>query len=306
MNSLSLNRKVKHRAPLRTLGEGLRRQFGCRVHKVSIHAGLTCPNRDGTLGTSGCVYCGPTGSAASWADQEMTITDQLRCGMAHAKKRFHADRFIAYFQAFTNTFAPARRLQKLWDEALAVEEVVGLSVGTRPDCLPEEILDLVQSYAQSLPYFCLEIGLQSIHDKTLLRIRRGHDFTCFADALDRIQKRDIPVCVHIILGLPGESRQEMMETVQALLDWGVQGVKLHHLHILKGTFLEQEYLKGDVRLFEMDEYIHLVCEILDLIAGRMVIHRFMGEAPENLLLAPSWTRKKNEVLAAIYREFGET
>ncbi len=295
---------IKSQVRVRTLGKELQKNFGCRVHKVPVHAGLTCPNRDGKIGTGGCIYCGPSGSAASWTDPNVGIADQLRNGIAFARRRFHASKFIAYFQAFTNTYGPLDGLKRIWDEALGVEDVIGLSVGTRPDCLPDEALDLIQSYQQRLPYLCLEIGLQSAHVRTLQKVRRGHDFTCFANAVSRAQRREIPVCAHIILGLPGESIKEMMETVQIVLDMGIEGIKLHHLHILKGSPMEQEYLQGKIRLFEMEEYVRLVSNILGLISGRMVIHRFMGEAPGKFLVAPSWTQRKDDVLAAISRELG--
>lgn len=295
---------IRKRVTVRTIGDELRKQFGCRVHKLPVHAAMTCPNRDGTLGSGGCTYCGPSGSAAAWTDPDQPVAGQITAGMAFARSRFHASKFIAYFQPFTNTYAPVRTLKSLWDDILEFPDIVGLSVGTRPDCLPNPALDLFRSYQERLPYLCLEIGLQSAHDKTLNRVHRGHDFACFEDAVSRAQARGIPICVHVILGLPGESEQEMMETVQAVLDMGIQGIKLHHLHIIKGAPMEQEYLQGNVQLLEMEEYVRLVCGILDLISGRMVVHRFMGEAPGDLLVAPSWTRRKGEVLTAIYRESG--
>lgn len=296
---------LKTQVRVRTLGAELRKAFGCRVHKIPLHAGMSCPNRDGTLGTKGCIYCGPLGSAAGWSDPEEGISEQMRCGMALARERFHASMFIAYFQAFTNTYAPIPRLKGLWDEALALPDVVGLSMGTRPDCLLDEVLDLIGSYRERIPYLCLEVGLQSAHDRTLKRIHRGHDFACFADAVSRAQARGIPICVHVILGLPGETTEEMMETIRIVLEMGIEGIKLHHLHILKNSPLEKEYLQGKVRLFEMGEYAALVGRILTLISGRMVIHRFMGEAPEKLLAAPLWTRQKSEVLEAVSRTLEE-
>jgi len=282
--------------------EELQKRFGCRVYKVPVHAGLTCPNRDGTLGTEGCLYCGPSGSAADWSDSKVKISNQLQNGITFARKRFHAEKFIAYFQPYTNTYGTVQRLKRFWDEALEVKDVIGLSVGTRPDCLPDEVLDLIQSYKQSLPYLCLEVGLQSAHDRTLQGIHRGHDFACFKDTVLRAQERGIPICVHIMLGLPGESVEEMMETVRILLDMGIEGIKLHHLHILRGSPWEQDYQQGKIRLFDMEEYVRLVCNILGLISGRMVIHRFMGETPARLLVAPAWTQRKGDVLEAISRE----
>ncbi len=287
---------------VRTFAEELRWRFGCRVHKIPVHVGMTCPNRDGTIGTGGCTFCGPAGSAAGWANPEMSVSDQLIAGIAYAKRRFKAGKFIAYFQPYTNTYASLRRLDALWSEALGVRDVVGLSIGTRPDCLPNEILDRIRFYREILPYLCLEVGLQTIHDQTLRRIRRGHNFDCFADAVCRAQAREIPLCVHIILGLPGETERDMLETVQVLLDMGIQGIKLHHLHIIRGSALEKEYRRGLVPLLTREEYVRLVCKIVRKISGRMVIHRFMGEAPPDLLVAPAWTGNKREVTDAIRKE----
>jgi radical SAM protein (TIGR01212 family) len=298
--------ELKGKIRVRTINEELRERFGCRVHKVPVHAGFTCPNRDGILGTGGCLFCDPHGSAAAWSDPDEGVTAQLRRGMEYARKRFQARKFIAYFQPFSNTYALVSRLKVLWEEALAVDDIVGISVGTRPDCLPEDVLDLIRTYREGTPYFNLEIGLQTVHDKTLREIGRGHDFACFKDAVQRAHRRGIPLCVHIILGLPGETVPEMMETVRTLLDLEIEGIKLHHLHILKGSLLEREYRAGRLSLMTQEEYVSLVCRILELIAGRMVIHRFMGEAPIRRLVAPDWTGRKRDVLAAIARDLGGT
>lgn len=301
---MSATEVLKKRVPIRTLGAELRRRFGCRVHKIPLHTGLTCPNRDGTLATGGCLFCDANGSAATGSDPGKSITAQLLSGIAYGKKRFQADRFVAYFQPFTNTYAPIARLGKLWEEASGVEKVIGLSIGTRPDCLPDAVLDLIADFQSRLEYLDLEIGVQSVHDRTLQRIGRGHDFACVEDAVRRAHRRGISLCAHVILGLPGESRHEMMETVETLLELQVEGIKLHHLHVLKGTRLEQEYRVGKIPLMGQEDYVNLVCRILERIDGRMVIHRFMGEAPTARLVAPEWTGRKRDVQAAILQRMG--
>ncbi len=299
---MSQTEVLKKKVPVRTLGDALRHRFGCRVHKIPLHGGMSCPNRDGTLGTGGCLFCDANGSAATGSDPEKTITAQLHSGIAYGKKRFEAKKFIAYFQPFSNTYAPVSRLQRLWEEAADVEEVLGLSIGTRPDCLPDEVLDLIRSFQSRLEYLDLEIGVQSVHDRTLRRMGRGHDFACVEDTLRRAHGRGIPLCAHVILGLPGETVSDMLETVQTLLDLEVEGIKFHHLHVLRGTLLEKEYRAGRVPLLSMEEYVEVVCRIVERISGRMVIHRFMGEAPSARLVAPAWTGRKRDVLAAILNE----
>jgi radical SAM protein (TIGR01212 family) len=290
---------------VRTVGQELRQRFGCRVHKIPVHAGMTCPNRDGTAGTGGCIYCGQSGSAAAWSGAARPLVEQMQRGIAFARRRFQAKKFIAYLQAFSNTYGPVDRLEACWDRVTDVEDVIGLSVGTRPDCLSKDVLDLISAYHRRLPYFCLEIGLQSAHDRSLRKIRRGHDFACFTDAVAGAQQRGIPLCAHIILGLPGENIPDMLETVQVLLDLGIEGVKLHHLHVLEGTALARQYRAGTLRLFEMDEYVDLVCRILSIIDGRMIIHRLMGEASGEQLIAPGWTACKSQVQNAIYERCGQ-
>ena len=285
--------------PVRTLGAELRRRFGCRVHKVPLHAGMTCPNRDGTLGRGGCLFCDPHGSASARARPDLPVREQLARGMAAARRRYGAERFIAYFQAFTNTYAEPPRLRALWDAAAAVPHVVGLSVGTRPDCVPAPVLELFASYAGRFPYLCLELGLPSAHDPTLARIRRGHDAAAFGRAVERARGLGLGVCAHVILGLPGEGPGEMEATVRYLLDLGVEEVKFHHLHVLRGSAMEAEYRRGRVRLLERDEYVEILARLLTLIRGRMVVHRLLGEAPPDRLVAPAWTRDKAAVLAAL-------
>ncbi len=297
---------LKDAVTVRTIGDELRRQFGCRVHKVPVHAGMTCPNRDGRLGAGGCIYCGPGGSQAAWSDPALSVSEQLRTGMAYARRRYKARKFVAYFQPFTNTYGPVEQLAAHWGAAAGEKDIVGLSVGTRPDCLPEDVLALLVRSRDRLPYLCLELGLQSVHDRTLQILRRGHDFAAFEKAVSRARRREIPLCAHVILGLPGETVEDMMTTVRTLLEMGIEGIKLHHLHVLKNTPLAAAYAKGEIALMSMEAYIDVVAEILRLLSGRMVIHRLMGEAPRGHLVAPAWTTRKPEVVTAIYRRLERT
>ncbi|GLI37655.1 TIGR01212 family radical SAM protein [Geobacter hydrogenophilus] len=279
----------------------LRRVFGCRVQRISVDAGFTCPNRDGTAGTGGCIFCGGKGSGSFGIRPELSVTHQLLHGKDFLARRYGAAKFLAYFQAYSNTYAPVERLRLLYDEALAVPDVAGLIVGTRPDCLPSEVLDLLAGYARRT-YFWLELGLQSPLDRTLISLNRGHDFASFVDAVARSRERGIRVCAHVILGLPGESREEMVATAEILNGLGVEGVKLHQLHVMKGTVLEEMYRQGEGRCLERDAYVDIVCDFLARLDPRIVIHRLVGDAPADQLVAPDWSLRKGEVLDAVDAE----
>ncbi len=284
-----------------SFGEELRRVFGCRVQRISVDAGFTCPNRDGHVGTGGCVFCGGKGSGSFGIKPELSVTRQLEHGKEFLARRYGAAKFLAYFQAYSNTYAPVGQLRELYDEALAVPDMAGLIVGTRPDCLPGDVLELLAGYARRT-YFWLELGLQSPLDRTLALINRGHDFAAFADAVARSRECGIRVCAHVILGLPGESREEMLATAGILNDLGVEGVKIHQLHIMKGTALEDMHRRGEVQCLGRDEYVGLVCDFLERLEPRIVIHRLMGDAPVDHLVAPLWSLHKGEVLAAVDAE----
>ncbi|ABB33376.1 hypothetical protein GeomeDRAFT_2499 [Geobacter metallireducens RCH3] len=279
----------------------LRHIFGCRVQRISVDAGFTCPNRDGAVGTGGCIFCGGKGSGSFGIRPELSVTRQLLHGKEFLARRYGAAKFLAYFQAYSNTYAPVERLRLLYEEALAVSDVAGLIVGTRPDCLPSEVLDLLAGYARRT-YFWLELGLQSPLDRTLALINRGHDFAAFADAVVWSRERGIRVCAHVILGLPGESREEMLATAEILNGLGVEGVKLHQLHVMKGTVLEEMYRRGEVRCLERDAYVDIVCDFLERLDPRIVIHRLVGDAPADHLVAPDWSLRKGEVLDAVDAE----
>jgi uncharacterized protein len=276
-------------------------RFGCRVHKLPIDAGFTCPNRDGSVAAGGCIYCDGRGSALRQAGPLPSVGDQIRRGKAFYKQHPKAEKFIAYFQTFTNTYAPAEKLRALYDEALAVEDVIGLSIGTRPDCVPDETLALIRSYAER-SHVWLEFGLQSIHDRTLERINRGHDAATFRDAVRRASGGPILICVHIIVGLPGETREEILETAKAIAELPVQGIKIHSLLALEGTELGGRYQRGEVTLMTREAYVSTVCDILEILPPGMVIQRLTADGYREIFLGPAWAGNKLAVLNAIDRE----
>lgn len=276
----------------------LKRAFGCRVHRISVDAGFTCPNRDGTVGSDGCIYCGGKGSGAHGILHGASIAEQIEAGKEVMVRKYKAKRFIAYFQAYSNTYAPPDQLRALYDEALAVKDVVGLIVGTRPDCLPKQTLDLLAEYAETT-YFWLELGLQSPLDRTLDYIGRGHDFACFVQAVQECKIRGIRLCGHVILGFPGENREEMLATASVVNDLDMEGVKIHLLHVMNDTPLEGMYRQGLVKLLDRDEYVGLVCDFLERLKPSIFIQRLTGDGGRDHLVAPLWSLQKFEVLNAI-------
>lgn len=279
----------------------LRERFGTRVYRVTLDAGFTCPNVDGSVAVGGCVYCDNRSFSPNRRLPRSTIRAQVQRGIGLVQKRYGADKFLAYFQAATNTYAPLDRLRRLYDEALDHPQIVGLAVGTRPDCVPEPILDLLAGYARDR-YVCLELGLQTMHDRTLDWMNRGHHFDAFADAVHRCQGRGLDLCAHVILGLPGESHDDMLATADALAGLPVNAVKIHNLHVVKNTPLERMYQAGEVRLLERAEYVQVVCDFLERLPPEMVIHRLNGDAPPDYLVAPQWCLDKSSLLRAIHAE----
>ena len=272
--------------------------FGCRVQKITIDAGLSCPNRDGRISTGGCIYCNARGSGTGAFGRGLSITDQLLQGKASLFRRYKAKKFIAYFQSFSNTYAPPQVLKRLYDEALTVKDIVGLAIGTRPDCVNEPVLDLLQGYTSKYLIW-IEYGLQSARDKTLELINRGHDFQSFQNAVDLTLNRGIKICVHVILGLPGENRNDMMNTARRIADLGIDGIKLHLLYVVKGTRLETLYRQGKYKCLEQEEYVDLVCDFLERIPHGMIVQRLTGDPHSQELVAPQWALKKTETLAKI-------
>jgi radical SAM protein (TIGR01212 family) len=283
--------------PYYDLNRALRERFGCRVQKVSLDAGLSCPNRDGRVGRGGCIYCNARGSGTG-ASAFSSITEQLEKGMASLRRRYKAEKFIAYFQSFSNTYAPPEELRRLYEEALAVPDVEGLAIGTRPDCIDEEVLDLLEELSQRV-FLTMEYGLQSIHDRTLERIHRGHTFAVFKETLEKTRRRGVDVCIHIILGLPGEGRQEMLETAEALARMDIQAVKVHLLYVVRGTALHRLYDAGEYRCLDRETYASIVAEFLSFLPPGVVIHRLTGDPHPGELVAPLWALEKQTNLQAI-------
>jgi radical SAM protein (TIGR01212 family) len=279
------------------LNQALRRRFGCRVQKISLDAGLTCPNRDGRLGRGGCIYCNARGSGTgAWPAQ--SITQQLEAGKAFARRRYRAEKFIAYFQSFSNTYAPLEKLGPLYEEALAVPDIAGLAIGTRPDCVEDTVLDLLAEISKRT-WVTLEYGLQSIHDASLERINRGHSAGAFMDAVERTRNRGIDVCTHVILGLPGEGRKDMLETAKALAGADIQALKIHLLYVIRGTALHRLYEMGGYRCLDRGDYADTVAEFLALLPPEMIIHRLTGDPHPDELVAPLWALEKQANLQAI-------
>jgi radical SAM protein (TIGR01212 family) len=272
--------------------------FGCRVQKISIDAGLTCPNRDGTISTGGCIYCNARGSGTGAFDRGLSLTDQLLQSKTFLSRRYKAKKFIAYFQSFSNTYASPQILKRLYDEALGVEDIVGLAIGTRPDCVNEPVLDLLEAYTPDYLIW-IEYGLQSASDKTLEFINRGHDVQCFKDAIRKTSNRGIKICVHVILGLPLENRRDMLQTAQTIADLGIDGIKIHLLYVVKGTLLERHYRQGKYKCLEQQEYVDLVCDFIERIPSDMIIQRLTGDPHSQELVAPQWALKKSDTLAKI-------
>jgi hypothetical protein len=276
-------------------------RFGCKVHKLQIDAGFTCPNRDGKLAVGGCAYCDGRGSTLRQKGPLPSVAEQIRSGKALYRNLRGAAKFIAYFQTFTNTYGPVEKLRALYDEALLQEDVVGISIGTRPDCVDEGILDLLQGYAKT-KHVWIEYGLQSIHDRTLERIGRGHDAADFVEAVRKTAGRGLFVCTHIIAGLPGESREDMIETARAVAALPVDGIKIHSLLALRGTEVGRLYEGGKIALLSQEEYVSTVCDILEILPSETVIQRITAEGYRDIYLGPAWAANKLKVLNAIDRE----
>jgi len=278
-----------------------RNRFGCKVYKLPIDAGFTCPNRDGRVAVGGCSYCDGRGSRLRQAGPLPAVAAQIAKGKAYYTVHRQAGKFIAYFQTFTNTYGEVEQLRRLYDEALAQPDMVGMSIGTRPDCVPDPVLDLLEGYARH-SHIWLELGLQSLHDRTLALLNRGHDARTFLDAVARIQGRGIHLCVHIIVGLPGESRADILATGRALAALPVQGIKIHSLLALRGTALGRRYESGAVKLFSREEYVHTVCDLLEILPPEMVIQRLTADGYKDIFLGPAWAVNKLDVLNGIDAE----
>lgn len=284
-------------------GDYLWDKYGTRVLKLPINAIYTCPNRDGTLSHEGCTFCSEDGSASPTCIGFSEIPMQMENAKNSFKRKDEKTRYIAYFQAFSNTYAPITRLRELYDAAVAVKDVSGLMIATRPDCLPDDILDLIASYKMDNFELWLEIGMQTMHEKSLNLLNRRHTHQDTRDSIFRAAEKGIPVCVHIILGVPQESWKDMMMTAKEISSLPVQGVKIHHFHIIKDTKIESDYNKGKVTPFSFREYVSYVCDFIERLRPNILIHRLHGDRSKESLIAPLWAMHKGTVLKAIEDEF---
>ena len=285
----------------RNVSTYLKDKYGKKIYKVSINAGFTCPNRDGKLGERGCIFCSAGGSGDFAEDSGLSISEQIEAGKRRIEKKIPSEYgLIAYFQAFTNTYAPVETLRNVYMEAVAHPEVEIISVATRPDCLSEEVLNLLSEINKIKPVW-VELGLQTIHEKTAEYIRRGYPLATFDEAVGNLRKRGIETIVYIILGLPGESREDMLETVRYVGESGVQGIKLQLLHVLKNTDLAEDYLAGKFQCLTLDEYAELVKDCLEILPEDIIIHRMTGDGDKKILIAPEWSGDKKNVLNTLNR-----
>ena len=272
----------------------LKNYFGEKIYKVSLDGGFTCPNRDGTLGTGGCIFCSEGGSGDFASSSCLSVTDQISAGIEMVSKKIENGKYIAYFQAFTNTYGPIEKLESLYMEAIHDPRIVALAIGTRPDCLPPEVLNLLERLNQIKPVF-VELGLQTIHEKTAEFINRGYNLDCFNNAVTRLNQANIDIIVHLILGLPGESIEDILQSVDYVCSLHIQGIKLQLLHILKNTTLADIYMRNPFHVFTMDEYVSLIGKCLEHIPSNIVIHRLTGDGPKSLLIEPLWSGNKKLV-----------
>lgn len=291
-----------------TLSEHYRRRFGCKVYKLSLQSGCSCPNRDGNIGFGGCIFCSEGGSG-DFAAPLLPIEEQIQIAKHRVEHKLPKDksgRYIAYFQSYTNTYGDVKRLSMLYRKTLSFLEIVGISIGTRPDCLPEEMLDML-SELNAIKPVTVELGLQTVHNKTAERIHRGYNTDVFEKAYKSLTLRGIEVVVHVILGLPGENIADMLDTIDYLAELKpvLPGIKLQLLHILKGTALAAKYSKNHFPIFTMDEYTDLVVECIRRLPEETVIHRMTGDGPKSLLIAPEWSGDKKRVLNMLNRKLRE-
>lgn len=287
-----------------SLNQYLQDTFGQKIYKISLDGGFTCPNRDGTLDTRGCIFCSQAGSGEFAQNRKDSITQQIEKGKERLKDKIQKGKYIAYFQAFTNTYAPVERLRELYEEAISHPDIAILSIATRPDCLSEKVLLLLQELNKKKPVW-VELGLQTIHESSAIYIRRGYPLSVYDEAVKNLKRIGVPVIVHVILGLPGETPEQMKETVSYVGKSGADGIKLQLLHVIKGTDLEKDYRAGKFRTLEMEEYVNLVADCIALLPPDMVIHRLTGDGDRKTLVAPLWSLHKKRVLNAINKKIHE-
>lgn len=279
----------------------LRKQFGEKVFKIPLDGGFDCPNRDGTVASGGCTFCSERGSGDFAGDRRDDIVTQFHTIKERMHKKWPQGKYIGYFQAYSNTYAPVEVLKELYEAILAQDGVVGLSIATRPDCLPDDVVEYLAELNKRT-YLWVELGLQTVHEKTAQLINRAHDYQCYIDGVNKLRKHHIRVCSHIINGLPLETTEMMMETVREVVKLDIQGIKIHLLHLMKRTPMVKQFEKGLLKFLEFDEYINLVVDQLEIIPPEIIIHRITGDAPAEMLIGPMWSMKKWEILNGIDKE----
>lgn len=280
----------------------LREKFGEKVFKISLDGGFSCPNRDGKISKGGCVFCSERGSGDYAGDRQLSISDQFDDIKEMMSRKWKSGKYIAYFQAYTNTYAPVDELRRKYEEALNKEGVVAIAIATRPDCLGDDVLDLLDEINKKV-YLWIELGLQTSNDETAKRINRGYKLEVFEEAMKKLKERNIDVVVHDILGLPGETKEDMLNTVNYIAHSGAKGIKLHLLHLMKDTPMVSLYEKGKIEFLSEEEYIDLIVKAVSMLPEDMVVHRLTGDAPRALLIGPMWSLKKWEILNAIDKKF---
>lgn len=278
-----------------SLNQYLKDTFGCKVYKIALNGGFTCPNRDGKIDTRGCIFCSAGGSGDFAESPDLSITEQIEAGKRRVSDKIKDGKYIAYFQAYTNTYGPLEKMRKLFTEAILHPEIVAVSVATRPDCLGEDVLNLLSELNRIKPVW-VELGLQTIHEKSAEYIRRGYPLSVYEEAVSSLKKRDLNVITHVILGLPGETFEDMKDTVRHVCECGTDGIKLQLLHVLKGTDLARQYEEGKFEVMEEEEYLDLISELLQIIPKNIVIHRLTGDGFKKDLIAPLWSADKKQVL----------
>lgn len=280
-----------------TLNSYLKKRFGCKVYKLALDGGFTCPNRDGAIGTGGCIFCSRGGSGDFAESRDLSITEQIEKAKERVAKKITDGKYIAYFQAFTNTYAPVERLEEIYMQAVMHKDIVALSIGTRPDCLGADVIALLERINKIKPVF-VELGLQTIHKKTAEYIRRGYDLSVYDKAVEDLHNAGINVVTHLIIGLPGESKEDILASVEYVCRY-TDGIKLQLLHILEGTDLAEEYKNGKVKALSLEEYTDIIKACVEIIPQRVVIHRLTGDGAKKDLIAPLWSADKKRVLNTI-------
>lgn len=283
-----------------TVNEYCKKQFGEKLYKISLNGGMSCPNRDGKLGVRGCIFCSAGGSGDFAPDRSIPLDEQIEDAKRRVSSKYKGTHYIAYFQAYTNTYAPVEKLRALFMPVIKREDIAVLSIATRPDCLSDEVLDLLRELNDIKPVW-VELGLQTMHEKTADYIRRGYSLPVYDKAIRDLEAIGIHTITHLILGLPGETKEDMLQSVRYVSDCGSQGIKLQLLHVLKGTDLASDYEKGLFRTLLFDEYIDLLADCVRLLPKDMIVHRLTGDGPKNLLIAPMWSADKKRVMNAIHQ-----